>query len=77
MLVGSSMIKLMLALSFAFGVSACVTEDDAPVPSDDPVEEGELDENGVPVDPPGQVIPGDGDDTCGGGQLKADGPCTP
>ncbi|MDB4960185.1 MAG: hypothetical protein JWP01_184 [Myxococcales bacterium] len=70
------MIKLYLAVSIALGLSACVTEDDMPLPPGDPVEE-ELDENGQPIDPPDQVIPGDGNDTCGGAQLKADGPCTP
>lgn len=65
----------VFAFALALGGTGCVTEgDEEPPPSD---EDGQVEVDQLPTtDEPGDYIPGEGDDTCGGAQLKADGTCT-
>jgi hypothetical protein len=70
------MTTLYLAVAVALGLAGCVDEDTAPVPptEDEDVDPGEQDP-GVPVDPPGEWVPGKGDGC--GAQLRDDGSCSP
>jgi len=59
----SRMTKRYLAFALALGLSACVDEDETitvPPPADEDEVAGEQ-EPGVPVDPPGENVPGKGD----------------
>lgn len=69
------MTKLSIAFALVLGVMGCVTEDEEVLPQDPQSEQDNLPTNGG--DPPGDNVPGPGDETCGGNQLKGDGACTP
>ena len=75
----SSMTKryFALALVLVLGLSACVDEDETitvPPPQDEDEVAGEQ-EPGVPVDPPGENVPGKGDGC--GAPLQGDSACPP
>ncbi len=66
------------SLRLVLGLAACVTDDDAP-PAPDPTDtDAEERPAGIEIDPPGDVVPGPGDETCGRAPREtADGPCAP
>jgi len=71
----SRMTKRLPALALVLGLSACVDEDVAtPVPPTQDEDDVEGDhEPGVPVDPPGDNVPGKGDGC--GARLQGDTSC--
>ncbi len=73
----SSMTKPYLALALVLGLSACVDEDETITvpPTQDEDEVAGEQEPGVPVDPPGDNVPGKGDGC--GAQVQGDSTCPP
>jgi hypothetical protein len=69
------MIKLCLAFALALGLSACVDDPSMPTPPTEDEDEEAGEDPTVPVDPPGDNVPGKGD--CGAQLQDDDTTCTP